>query len=230
MDNVQLGAIGIIVIHNPEDSEEVISPPLPGDSFIGSPIRTRCFPFPFDISILPHDLNRLGLAAREMPGMLGGSHGVRIPPHATAIPPHQEKENPGKKSPNKDQCEHCEQCEHCKDCKHCDHDEEAPLITLAMKRGNVMLELTKELTLIKRFCISTFRTPPDKAQYLQLFHNLTGAMMCINGRKYLGNTPTVRLYSLGPTRQHQRVKQKHIRPTHPSVWSNVLGPVGHDVL
>jgi plastocyanin len=35
-----------------------------------------------------------------------------------------------------------------------------------------------------------YRTPVS-AQYLQLFHTLTGAGMLINGRKYLGNTPTM---------------------------------------
>jgi hypothetical protein len=30
---------------------------------------------------------------------------------------------------------------------------------------------------------------PAKARYLQLFHNLGDAAMCINGRKYLDNTP-----------------------------------------
>jgi plastocyanin len=37
-----------------------------------------------------------------------------------------------------------------------------------------------------------YRTPPNnKALYLQLFHSLTGAGMLVNGRKYLGNTPTM---------------------------------------
>jgi plastocyanin len=37
-----------------------------------------------------------------------------------------------------------------------------------------------------------YHTPPkNKAQYLQLYHAMTGAGMLINGRKYLGNTPTL---------------------------------------
>jgi plastocyanin len=36
-----------------------------------------------------------------------------------------------------------------------------------------------------------YRTPPSKAQYLLLLHELGDAKMCINGRKYLGNTPTL---------------------------------------
>ncbi|MDQ6918529.1 MAG: multicopper oxidase domain-containing protein, partial [Candidatus Dormibacteraeota bacterium] len=37
-----------------------------------------------------------------------------------------------------------------------------------------------------------YRTPPrGKAQYLQLYHSLKGAGMLVNGRKYLGQTPTM---------------------------------------
>ena len=57
--------------------------------------------------------------------------------------------------------------------------------------GDILLELNPELTRIIRFCLTVYRTPPAKAQYLLLFHSLIGATMCINGRKYLGNTPTV---------------------------------------
>ena len=38
----------------------------------------------------------------------------------------------------------------------------------------------------------TFITPPAQAAYLQLFHNLEpSGGMCINGRRYMGNTPTM---------------------------------------
>jgi FtsP/CotA-like multicopper oxidase with cupredoxin domain len=36
-----------------------------------------------------------------------------------------------------------------------------------------------------------YRKPPNNAQYLQLFHSLGDGGECINGRKYLGNTPTM---------------------------------------
>jgi hypothetical protein len=58
-------------------------------------------------------------------------------------------------------------------------------------QSGMVLELNEELTLITRFCLRFYRTPAARTQYLLLFHNLTGAEMCINGRKYLGNTPTV---------------------------------------
>jgi FtsP/CotA-like multicopper oxidase with cupredoxin domain len=191
MDNVQLGAIGIIVIRNPADPDDVIDPPLPGGSFIGSPIRFQCFPFPFDVPRLPHDLNRLALGAREV---AGGGHGPVHDMRMTAPPvmePAHQRNGDSSAHANGDHCEHCEHCERCEECNHCDHDEDAPIAQLAIHRENVVLELDRELTLINRFCFRRFRTPPDKALYLQLYHNLTGVMMCINGRKYLGNTPTV---------------------------------------
>jgi FtsP/CotA-like multicopper oxidase with cupredoxin domain len=208
MDNVQLGAIGIIVIHNPDDPDDVIDPPLPGGSFIGSPTRFHCFPFPFDVPVLPHDLNRLGLAAR---GLSVGGHAAhggapRALAPATPLPARHKKEH-GDKGRHGDEgghggehehggdhdkhCEHCEHCDNCEDCTHCDHDKDAPLMSLAIHRGDIVLEPDHQFQLIRRFCIRRFREPPDRAQYLQLFHNLTGVMMCINGRKYLGNTPTV---------------------------------------
>ena len=54
-----------------------------------------------------------------------------------------------------------------------------------------MLELSKDLSTLHRFCLPVYRTPPTRMLILQLFHTLSGAGMCINGRKYLGNTPTI---------------------------------------
>ena len=48
-ENVGLGAIGIIVIHNPADPEDVLAPDVPP---FGSPVQIRCFPLPFDVPIL----------------------------------------------------------------------------------------------------------------------------------------------------------------------------------
>jgi FtsP/CotA-like multicopper oxidase with cupredoxin domain len=187
MDNVQLGALGIIVIHHPADPEDVVDPPLPGGSPNGSPLRTQCFPFPDLVAVLPHDLNRVALAARGE-GVPGGGHHGAAPAAlagAGAAAHHAEPLAHAK------ECVHCEVCDHCEACGHCDHDEDAPVAALLVNRGGVMVELDRDLKALRRFCLRTFRTPPDRAQYLQLFHNLTGVMMCINGRKYLGNTPTM---------------------------------------
>jgi plastocyanin/FtsP/CotA-like multicopper oxidase with cupredoxin domain len=66
MENVNLGAIGIVVIHNPADVEnevEITPARLPGGSFNGSPVTFGLFPFTaaeIGIGILPHDLLTLG--------------------------------------------------------------------------------------------------------------------------------------------------------------------------
>jgi hypothetical protein len=82
MENVELGAIGIIVIHNPADTEQEVDIRDPNDptkldpAFLpdgspnGSPINLICFPFPIlDFRVLPHDLEGLGLLRHgDVPG------------------------------------------------------------------------------------------------------------------------------------------------------------------
>lgn len=153
MDNVQLGAIGIIVIHNPADADDVIAPPLPGGSMNGSPLRWNCFPFPIDVAVLPHDLNKLGLTAgahssglHSQAAMAGMAQG-KVSEHAAA------RKNKGAKHDKDEQaCEHCELCERCEDCTHCEHDDEAPLVALSVQRGDLILELDRELNLFRRLC------------------------------------------------------------------------------
>ena len=60
-----------------------------------------------------------------------------------------------------------------------------------IQRGNITLELAEDLQSFRRLCMHYYRTPPQKALYLQLYHELPGVGMLINGRKYLGNTPTL---------------------------------------
>ena len=55
----------------------------------------------------------------------------------------------------------------------------------------MQFELNQDFKRFLRICISTYRTPPSKAQYLQLYHTLGDAGMCVNGRKFMGNTPTM---------------------------------------
>jgi plastocyanin len=169
MDNVEHGAIGIIVIHNPQDTQQEVDVRagnlqdpsqldptlLPGGSPNGSPVGTVCFPLPVATRILPFDLQGLPTVearpAPEMPGMPGMGH-------------------------------HAEGSE----------SESAPsALAPTIRRGNLSMELDDKLQAVRRLCISRYRTPPTRALYLQLFHSLGDAGMCINGRKYLGNTPTM---------------------------------------
>jgi hypothetical protein len=94
MENVELGAIGIIVIHNPADTEQEVDiracdpqdpskldPAfLPDGSPNGSPTNLVCFPFPgIEFPILPHDLEGLGLRHADVPGHLRMTRRARGP-------------------------------------------------------------------------------------------------------------------------------------------------------
>jgi plastocyanin/FtsP/CotA-like multicopper oxidase with cupredoxin domain len=170
MDNVELGAIGIIVIHNPADVENEVDIRDPNDpirldpAFLpdgspnGSPTQRICFPFLRPLPLLEHQLIGLGNIADPL-----HSHGPE--------PKHSE---PEPSEPD-------------------DHDEEThPLIEArAIKINNIIFELDPELKVIRRFCLSHYRTPPTQALYLQLYHTIRNGATCINGRQWLGNTPTV---------------------------------------
>src|ERR1700730_17235441 len=95
-ENVALGSIGIIVIHNPHNADEEVDiragdpndPSKLDPAFLpdglenGSPIRALCFPFPplaqdFSFGVLPGDLAGLGvidemIPAASMEGMASG--------------------------------------------------------------------------------------------------------------------------------------------------------------
>jgi plastocyanin len=64
--------------------------------------------------------------------------------------------------------------------------------THVLQQGEIALAINPALLQIKGFCFPVFKKPPAQALYLFLFHELTGQPgMCINGRTYLGNTPSV---------------------------------------
>ncbi len=57
--------------------------------------------------------------------------------------------------------------------------------------GSLYLKLTKDFSLLEGLSLGTYRQPPDQALYLLCFHDMEGAGTCINGRQFLGNTPTI---------------------------------------
>ena len=186
MENVELGAIGIIIIHNTADvAQEVdirdVADPmkldpafLPGGSPNGSPIRLDCFPFGNlgDIKVLPHDL--AGLGEIHAAAHAGRSH-AGAAGHLAQFA----------------RVEHPIHTERAKDPKP-DTAARDPEIDRIITRGDLFLELDERLERFVRFCLPRFRTPPSKALYLQLFHTLNGVGgMAINGRVYMGNTPTM---------------------------------------
>lgn len=172
MENVGLGAIGIIAIHNPADTQQEVDirdltdtknnsldPQfLPHGSVNGSLTDTRCFPFPFEeVKILPGALEKIG------------AHSIM-----------QMKGNMSDKPMVKKSAKDIEAI----------HKSSAPIEERTIQFGDIKFELDEKFVSIKRFCTSHYITPPVKGLYLQLYHSLNGAMS-INGRNYLGNTPTI---------------------------------------
>jgi len=189
-ENVALGSIGIIVIHNPNNADEEVdiragdpNDPskldpafLPGGSPNGSPTQIICFPLPLardlPFRVLPGDLAGLGMIGETVSVTpMGGMEGSEMP-------------ETGKR----------------KRAKAAEAEQEIgpPIEARTLRRDNLLLELDEKLARIIRICFFTYRTPPTKGLYLQLFHSLTGApqttmggSMLINGRSFLGNTPTI---------------------------------------
>jgi FtsP/CotA-like multicopper oxidase with cupredoxin domain/plastocyanin len=180
MDNVERGAIGIIVIHNPADADDVdIRDPadptkfdiaqLPGGSPTGSPIFTQFFPFDVAterVALLPHQLESL-VPHSAVPHVHGAAAATPAPPahasggHATApaaasSPP----TGPAAQS-------------------------------FIFQQDDFLFQVSPTLDFLASFGLRRYRTPPTKLLMLQLLHRLEGAPMCINGRQYLGNTPTI---------------------------------------
>lgn len=174
MDNINLGAIGFVVIHNPADPDDVVGDPsvarpgqlvqgLPGGSFNGSPVRRNFFPISSPIPVLPADLD----------------------PFLEAHPPHEagHLEEFGE--------EHHDMDPDAGEEKSAEHGEEPHIEPFRIVRGDLMLELDPELKFITKFGRRVYRRPPENALYLQLYHELPGTEMLINGRKFLGNAPTL---------------------------------------
>jgi FtsP/CotA-like multicopper oxidase with cupredoxin domain/plastocyanin len=190
MDNVEHGAIGIIVIHNPNDTaNEVdirstaagVKDPPPDPAFIphgilnASPIDLRCFPIPFPfpggVRVLPHELGALGAAT-------GAMSAAGMPPMAMSAvsEPRRAAAKSGRAASRKSK----EQ-----------DDIGPPNLERTIEHGELLMELDEKLERLVRICLRFYVEPPSKALYLQLFHTLGDAGTCINGRKYLGNTPTM---------------------------------------
>jgi plastocyanin len=190
-ENVGLGAIGIVVIHPPagdatiEQDVDIRLPNgqldpafLPGGSPNGRPVSFQCFPFPGDIKIgtLPHFIDFLGTPDTSM----GGMHATE----AMAIDVEAAEAEPTPRGKTKHKAGHDTDAAP----GHGEHTERAlPL----MRVGDLAFQLDNKLDALLSICFSRFRTPPTKALYLQLYHEFANVGMSVNGRKYLGNTPTV---------------------------------------
>lgn len=176
--NMGLGAIGIVVIHNPADTQNdfaVSNIDFPDSSPIGNPIAINCFPFPFPITVDKGILQRVGRFDSFVHDLISPatSPGMSMPNRKTGP-----KAKPGKS----------------KEPVLAENSTGMfkPLLTHLIQIDDSFIHLTKDFTAIRAFCTRTYKTPPSKAIYLQLYHRLTSAPgMSINGRTFLGNTPSV---------------------------------------
>src|SRR5262249_28260343 len=139
MENVQQGAIGLVVIRNPADPEDDPDLDLPGGLFNGLPTFVRCFPPPFPLPILPHDLDTLG-----QHGNVPHSHGGTPEPTSAQANPKRGKPAPSAVA-------------------NPEHDLSDPVPARIAKHGDLLLELDPGFTHVARLCFSLYRPPPAKA-------------------------------------------------------------------
>src|SRR5215218_10063489 len=177
IESTTRGVLGFLVIHNPDDPEDVIEQDLPQGRPNGRLTRLRCFPFDFELPLLPHQLEGL---RRVMPQEEGVEliEATRDAEATSALLQERadERENEGEE---RDQAGYHNQPEH-------EIGSE-----FALEQGPFVLEVDRDLQIIPRFCIRVYINPPRLLQILQYYHELPAVPMAINGRQYLGNTPTV---------------------------------------
>lgn len=183
MENINLGAIGMVVIHNTDDANDFIptDADFPGGNVNGSPTSFRCiFTPPITLNMIPQNI---GIFDPHIAELLG------IPPSGASM---EMKEMSKKKNKSS-----------VKEMKTATIKELSPVVgsklqffdpdpSRLVQKDDIFMHLNKEFTHFIGSCSTTYRTPPAQAQYLQLYHRLNGSPgMNINGRTYLGNTPSV---------------------------------------
>jgi FtsP/CotA-like multicopper oxidase with cupredoxin domain len=174
MDNINLGAIGMVVIHNTADVDnEVLNQDLPDNNVNGNPVKWVLDPIIFAVEDL--NLRRSNfISLKEHP--IGKDI---LPVEKTDMDVMADKKKKIKSTVKKAEISLAEQFQ----------------ITHILEQGDLLLAATIKpglAAIFKGFIRPKFKKPPLLAQYLFLFHELSGQPgMCINGRTYLGNTPSV---------------------------------------
>ena len=218
MTNVGLGAIGIVVIHNPADVEnevEITPARLPGGSPNGSPITVDALPISardLAIGILPHDLLKMGrlddedealsaatgtmaamsgMAGMSMAAMGGEAEPMPALTSISSLPMAAGFEELAIRSKGRLEIEAESKGRRQKATRDAGRAEPDIVLERTVRRGDLLLELNENFTAVARLFLRRFRTPPDQTLFLQLFHEFGGMGMCINGRQYMGNTPTM---------------------------------------
>jgi plastocyanin len=177
--NMGLGAIGIVVIHNPVDTQNdftVANADFPDSSPIGNPIAVNCFPFPFEIAVDRSILQRVGILDTSSLEILSPVRTQVMKMSNKGMMPSKVKATKSKQAVANEISTRIFK----------------PDITHLVQIDDSFIHLTKDFTAIRGWCTRTYKTPPAKAIYLQLYQRLTSSPgMNINGRTFLGNTPSV---------------------------------------
>ncbi len=161
---MELGAIGIVVIHNSADNQNdfvVTNADFPNGNPNTNPVEIICRPFDPIIVSDRSILHRVGVVDQITHDLIPHTHG------------HIDSNKPIENAP-------------------IPKDLFQPDLTKVVSQGETLLHLSNKFDQIIGLCFRRYRTPPTKAIYLQLYHQMKGAPgMSINGRSFLGNTPTV---------------------------------------
>jgi plastocyanin len=170
--NVGLGALGFLVIHNPDDPDDVLEQDLPQGQPNGKLTRfVRQASFDPGVPLLPHQLEGL---RRVMPEE-GGARLIEATrdAEATSALLRQRAHEEENEQAERGEAEH------------------GITSDFALKSGPFVLEVDRDLRTISGASMEHYIDPPRRLQILQYYHELPGVYMAINGRRFLGNTPTV---------------------------------------
>ena len=168
MENMELGAIGIVVIHNAADIQNdftLTNADFPSANPNGNPVQVICTLLDNVIKVHKSVLDQVGILDKATHDLIPHSHGQEV-----ALD--DKKKATGAAAIKTALFQ--------------------PDITKVVRQGDLLLHLGPRLDEFIGLCFRSYKIPPTKAQYLQLYHEMKFAPgMCINGRTYLGNTPTV---------------------------------------
>jgi plastocyanin len=164
MEAVNAGAIGFLIIHNANDPDDIHIKDADTADLPGGSWRGS--------PILPGltmFAEPVAISPLELDGLAGEV--VHLPHHHVEAPPAKPAE--------KGQPEH-------RPAEIVDIPE-----TLVLEPGTIGFHASHDLASLLGIFKPHYRKPPKRAQYLMLFHEVTGVGMCMNGRIFLGNTPTM---------------------------------------
>jgi plastocyanin/FtsP/CotA-like multicopper oxidase with cupredoxin domain len=173
-ENVLLGARGFLIIHNTNDPDDVIDQDLPQGEHNGKLIRHRCIPFPVAEPPLLAGVNLEGLQIVRSHDIEGGM--IHAAEKTGTAPPGHSKHDKAKGS--KKPADEVE-------------PERGFESEFALASGPFLFELSEDLKIIRAICFPRYINPPGKQRILQYYAELPGIDMTINGRRFLGNTPTI---------------------------------------